>query len=43
MPFPGSGYLSPDDERIRFLELRLREEENEILLKAAAYFAKNLK
>lgn len=44
-PFPGSGKLSPDDERIRKLERENRElrEENEILKKAAAYFAKNLK
>jgi transposase len=44
-PFPGSGRLSPDDERIRKLERQIRDlrEENEILKKAAAYFAKNLK
>ena len=44
-PFPGSGKLSPDDELIRKLERQNRElrEENEILKKAAAYFAKNLK
>ncbi|MCX7781970.1 MAG: transposase [Negativicutes bacterium] len=44
-PFPGSGKLNPDDERVRKLERENRElrEENEILKKAAAYFAKNLK
>jgi Transposase. len=45
MPFPGSGKLSPEDERMRKLERENRElrEENEILKKAAAYFAKNQK
>jgi transposase len=45
MPFPGSGKLSPEDERIRALERQNRDlkEENEILKKAAAYFAKNQK
>ena len=44
-PFPGSGNLSPEDEKLRKLEKEPRElrEENEILKKAAAYFAKNLK
>lgn len=44
-PFPGSGKLSEDDQRIRNLERQNRElrEENEILKKAAAYFAKNQK
>lgn len=44
-PFPGSGKLSPEDEKLRKLERENRElrEENEILKKAAAYFAKNLK
>ncbi|QDR79532.1 Transposase [Sporomusa termitida] len=44
-PFPGSGKLSPDDERLRKLERENRDlrEENEILKKAAAYFAKNQK
>lgn len=44
-PFPGSGKLSSEDEKIKKLEKELRElrEENEILKKAAAYFAKNLK
>ncbi len=44
-PFPGSGNLSPEDEKLKKLERELRElrEENEILKKAAAYFAKNLK
>ena len=42
-PFPGSGNVSSDDERMRRLEKELRDlrEENEILKKAAAYFAKN--
>ena len=45
MPFPGSGKLSPEDEQVRKLEREIRElrEENEILKKAAAYFAKNQK
>jgi len=44
-PFPGSGKLSPDDESIKRLEREIRElkEENQILKKAAAYFAKNQK
>lgn len=44
-PFPGSGNLSENDQRIRNLERQNRElrEENEILKKAAAYFAKNQK
>ncbi|WP_027351950.1 transposase [Desulfotomaculum nigrificans] len=45
VPFPGSGKLSTDDELIKKLERQIRDlrEENEILKKAAAYFAKNLK
>ena len=45
VPFPGSGRLSPEDERVRKLERENRDlrEENEILKKAAAYFAKNQK
>jgi len=45
LPFPGSGKLSTEDERLRKLERDNRElrEENEILKKAAAYFAKNQK
>lgn len=44
-PFPGSGKLSFDDEKVRKLERENRElrEEIEILKKAAAYFAKNQK
>lgn len=44
-PFPGSGNLKPEDEKLRKLEKENRDlkEENEILKKAAAYFAKNLK
>jgi transposase len=44
-PFPGSGNLSPEDEKLKKLERENRElkDENEILKKAAAYFAKNLK
>ena len=43
--FPGSGKLKPEDDEIRRLKKKLAdlEEENEILKKAAAYFAKNLK
>ena len=45
LPFPGSGRLSPEDEQLRKLERENRDlrEENEILKKAAAYFAKNQK
>jgi len=44
-PFLGSGHLSPEDEKLRKIERENRDlkEENEILKKAAAYFAKNLK
>lgn len=43
--FPGSGNLKPEDEEMRKLRRRLAdlEEENAILKKAAAYFAKNQK
>jgi transposase len=43
--FPGSGNLSPEDERLKKLEKENRalKEEIEILKKAAAYFAKNQK
>jgi transposase len=41
-PFPGSGHLKPEDEKLRKLERENRElkEEIEILKKAAAYFAR---
>lgn len=41
--FPGSGNLKPEEQEIRRLQHRLKdlEEENAILKKAAAYFAKN--
>lgn len=41
--FPGSGNLKPEANEQRRLERRIREleEENAILKKAAAYFAKN--
>lgn len=42
-PFPGSGRLSPEDERLRQLERENRDlrEEIEILKKAAVFFAEN--
>ncbi len=44
-PFIGSGHLSPEDEKFHKLEKENRDlkEENDILKKAAAYFARNLK
>jgi transposase len=41
--FPGSGNLKPGEEELRRAQRRIRELEleNEILKKAAAYFAKN--
>ena len=44
-PFIGSGHLSPEDEKFHRLEKENRDlkEENDILKKAAAYFARNLK
>ena len=43
--FPGSGNLKPEDEELRRLRRENADlkEENEILKKAAAYFAKNQK
>jgi len=43
--FPGSGKLKPEDDEVRRLRRQLADlkEENEILKKAAAYFAKNQK
>lgn len=44
-PFLGSGHLSPEDEKLRKLEKENKDlkEDIEILKKAAAFFAKNLK
>ncbi len=43
--FPGSGNLSPDETEMRKLKRKIAdlEEENEILKKATAYFAKHQK
>ncbi|KGT72825.1 transposase [Bradyrhizobium japonicum] len=43
--FPGRGHLKHEDEEMRRLRRELADlkEENAILKKAAAYFAKNLK
>jgi len=40
--FPGSGHVKPDEDEVRKLRRQMMElqEENEILKKAAAYFAK---
>jgi transposase len=45
VPFPGSGHLKPEDEKLKKLEKEIKDlkEENEILKKAAAYFARNQK
>lgn len=44
-PFVGSGHIKPEDEELKRLQRENRDlrEENEILKKAAAYFAKNQK
>jgi len=44
-PFVGSGHVKPEDEVYKKLQRENKElrEENEILKKAAAYFAKNQK
>lgn len=44
-PFVGSGHIKPEDDEIKRLHRENKElkEENEILKKAAAYFAKNQK
>jgi transposase len=44
-PFVGSGHIKPEDAEMKRLQRENRElrEENEILKKAAAYFAKNQK
>jgi transposase len=41
--FPGTGHMKPEMEETRRLQRRIKEleEENAILKKAAAYFAKN--
>lgn len=43
--FPGKGHLKPEDEQLRKLRRKIADlkEENAILKKAAAYFAKNQK
>lgn len=43
--FPGSGHLKPEDEELRRLKKEIADlkEENQILKKAAAFFAKNQK
>ena len=44
-PFVGSGHIKPEDEAFKKLQREIKElrEENEILKKAAAYFARNQK
>jgi transposase len=44
-PFVGSGHILPENEEMFRLRKEVRDlrEENEILKKAAAYFAKNQK
>lgn len=44
-PFVGSGHIKPEDEALKKLQRENKElrEENEILKKAAAYFARNQK
>lgn len=43
--FVGSGHIMPEDVQLKRLQREIRElrEENEILKKAAAYFARNQK
>jgi transposase len=43
--FPGSGNLKPENDELRRLQRRVKEQDEEIaiLKKAAAYFAKNSK
>lgn len=44
-PFVGSGNIKPEDAGLKRLQRELKElrEENEILKKAAAYFARNVR
>lgn len=44
-PFVGSGNIKPEDAEMKRLQKEIRElrEENEILKKAAAYFARTVK
>jgi transposase len=41
--FPGTGHMKPEEEELKQLRRRVKEQEEEIaiLKKAAAYFAKN--
>ncbi len=44
-PFVGSGNIKPEEAELKRLQKEIRElqEENEILKKAAAFFARNIK